>query len=1057
MNSLLEKKLITTKAAGILSGYTPDYLARLVRSEKIVGHRIGHSWLVDKESLENFLAKQEDRKIDRSRVLTQAREEEYRAHRSSALRNEEEAKPYVWPQVEIRKSPAYTQFFAMAVALLVVAGGALVAQAASSSPLTSQAVAMAQEAASGFSATFGTIPDSIAARIEVAGTALSGEQVRIAAKTALASAQIAPPALANPDLSFARMTLPEGDRFQFALHATASPAVPDAPLLTPQKILSSVLDTYAFLTTPSRIVSTLVDSYVALGTGTYDAITASFAGYRSLVLRSGAVALALGTASRDALVAAPHRIAICATALGQSVVNASHAAIGADVALAYGISAAAPATARATVAFVGDVGSVLGGATAHVPALATTAYLKATAAPAVLAPALAQAVFSAEYGAATRFVALGKEVSRQYLALVSDTGRFVYEGVAGTRTLASVIHSSVSGMSWSGVGSVPAALENAYLGLLGKSSLALDSFGASLVSPNSAPSLALAAALPTLSTGEQTALFTYQTINGLFSSATRAIAGLFGTSSNVAVVPNPSPSVLFFATSTTSIGQPPLPPPPPPSAPSAPRRITVTSYPTYTTVVKGVSQDFVNQSLAQLRGDILATVAGMIQPVAAQSATNVTSIQQVNMIQDLSNLTVRNGSFLGGTFDKGNVTNGISVSAVTGHFDNLTGGSATLATTSITGSLTTTGDATFGGSLTAGSLAVSSLSSSGALTAPYFTATSTTATSTFGGRFAVGTSSPYGNGLFTVGTTSPLLYVDNSTGHVGIGTSSPGFALDVNGIVNASSLYVNGAPYIGSQWTTASSSIYYATGNVGIGTTSPGSLLSIGSTNGINFSTATSTFNSTGGINLTSGCFAINGFCTGNGNGTVTSVALTTPTGLTVTGSPITTSGTLALSLQSGYNIPLTASTTNWNTAYNEAVSSWTSPLQYSNGVASILQSSASQNGYLSSTDWSTFNSKQAALSFTYPLVNSANVISTAFGTTTANSFNQLQQFNANASTTQLTVTGNTYFPNGIWNASGNVGIGTTSPGSLLSIGSTNGINFSTATSTFNSTGGINL
>ena len=53
------------------------------------------------------------------------------------------------------------------------------------------------------------------------------------------------------------------------------------------------------------------------------------------------------------------------------------------------------------------------------------------------------------------------------------------------------------------------------------------------------------------------------------------------------------------------------------------------------------------------------------------------------------------------------------------------------------------------------------------------------------------------------------------------------------------------------------------------------------------------------------------------GSGTVTSVALTVPTGLSVTGSPITTSGTLAISLASGYSIPTTSSQTNWNTAYS--------------------------------------------------------------------------------------------------------------------------------------------
>lgn len=52
--------------------------------------------------------------------------------------------------------------------------------------------------------------------------------------------------------------------------------------------------------------------------------------------------------------------------------------------------------------------------------------------------------------------------------------------------------------------------------------------------------------------------------------------------------------------------------------------------------------------------------------------------------------------------------------------------------------------------------------------------------------------------------------------------------------------------------------------------------------------------------------------------GTVTSVDMTVPTGLTVSGNPITTSGTLAVALQSGYSIPTTASQTNWDTAYSE-------------------------------------------------------------------------------------------------------------------------------------------
>ena len=54
----------------------------------------------------------------------------------------------------------------------------------------------------------------------------------------------------------------------------------------------------------------------------------------------------------------------------------------------------------------------------------------------------------------------------------------------------------------------------------------------------------------------------------------------------------------------------------------------------------------------------------------------------------------------------------------------------------------------------------------------------------------------------------------------------------------------------------------------------------------------------------------------GTGMGSVTSVGLSVPTGLTVTGSPITASGVLAVSLTSGYSIPLANDVTKGVTAH---------------------------------------------------------------------------------------------------------------------------------------------
>lgn len=98
-------------------------------------------------------------------------------------------------------------------------------------------------------------------------------------------------------------------------------------------------------------------------------------------------------------------------------------------------------------------------------------------------------------------------------------------------------------------------------------------------------------------------------------------------------------------------------------------------------------------------------------------------------------------------------------------------------------------------------------------------------------------------------------------------------------------------------------------GFFGIGTTTPGKMLSVAGESNLSGTTtvgylrSTSTIDSlgratstwAGGLNITSGCFSINNICTG-GSGTVTSVdASGGTTGLTFSGGPITTSGTLTL------------------------------------------------------------------------------------------------------------------------------------------------------------------
>lgn len=77
------------------------------------------------------------------------------------------------------------------------------------------------------------------------------------------------------------------------------------------------------------------------------------------------------------------------------------------------------------------------------------------------------------------------------------------------------------------------------------------------------------------------------------------------------------------------------------------------------------------------------------------------------------------------------------------------------------------------------------------------------------------------------------------------------------------------------------------------------------------------------------------------------------------------------------------------------ATTTFSSPLVYTLATNAVTcqVASGSQPGCLASADWTTFNSKQAALTFTYPLVNTTNTVTLGFGTTTNNTWAATQTF----------------------------------------------------------------
>lgn len=280
------KNLITTKEAGASSGYTADYIARLIRSGKIEGKKVGHNWFVNKESLDSFLVGQEKRDTGMPGEVT------------LNMTPKEKTLPGPWHtegqgavQVlvssgggEYGSGSFFSHAIAAGTAFLIIAIGAAIADTRVLTQVAGQVSSLAAEAAQGFSLAF----EPILTRT-IAQARASNNVTRIETTRSLRSAV----AGALESLPLARIEIPAiGTAMAKEYDASYSFVARAVPTALPPHTNATVAD-------PSRLIAAAGAAYTTLGDSAYRRITQALGAYYAFVQSAGADALSVGVSVRD--------------------------------------------------------------------------------------------------------------------------------------------------------------------------------------------------------------------------------------------------------------------------------------------------------------------------------------------------------------------------------------------------------------------------------------------------------------------------------------------------------------------------------------------------------------------------------------------------------------------------------------------------------------------------------------------------------------------------------------------------------------------------------------
>lgn len=318
---------IGTKEAAKITGYSPDYVARLLRAGDIRGVREGKAWRIDRASLDAYLERKQRRGVRRAMELSHERRETYQA--SSGI-----PRFFTPPAAAIalrEPVPVFSRATALAIAAILVTSSSLLA----ASPAIPQAFSDIEPIARQVAAEADMLKERAGNYVEARLALIRGEAAVSRARVLDAPLAYAPsPETARTVAALATLT-----------SATASMPEPRSIAYVPiesgaRAFVEAVRSLRDAVQNPSVIPHAAQEAF------------------RALAVRTGAYGLALGATLRDALVLAPGALLEFHAAFGRLIVAATHAAIAAEVGFSYAAADATTSGIRTFVATTADITSM---------------------------------------------------------------------------------------------------------------------------------------------------------------------------------------------------------------------------------------------------------------------------------------------------------------------------------------------------------------------------------------------------------------------------------------------------------------------------------------------------------------------------------------------------------------------------------------------------------------------------------------------------------------------------------------------------------------------------